>query len=379
MNDDAQRYNGIAIGFHWTIAVLILGMLALGKYMVSLDEADPVRFVLTQWHKSFGIVAMVLIICRLFWRFTHNPPPPDRLKSWEKWVASTVHLLLYALIFVIPVSGWVMVSASPLELSTMVFDWIPWPHLPPFESLPNKDQAASLSAEIHNIAGNLLILLLIAHIAAALRHYFVLRDSVVSRMSPKLPNGRWVSGFVPLVGATVLVIMALITIGFNIVNSVPMTAGMSRINFSFTVQGQDSSGTFSDSTVELVLGAKNPGGNSLKATVNTATVFTGTSQVDSTLMGSDWFDVKNHTQAVFTSSEIVAIDEERYSVTGMLQIKDTTRKLSFEFRMVGLDDSRMASGNFAIDRLEFGLGSSTQPDEETVGYQVVVYFEFEIQ
>ena len=99
MNHSAQRYNGIAISFHWIIAALILGMLALGKYMVSLGDDDPARFTLIQWHKSFGIVAMVLICCRLFWRATHKPPPPPgHLKTWENRAASTVHFLLYALI-----------------------------------------------------------------------------------------------------------------------------------------------------------------------------------------------------------------------------------------------------------------------------------------
>ena len=65
----SQRYGDIAVIFHWVIALLIIGLLVIGKYMTSLEENDPVRFVLTQWHKSFGITVLILSVLRLLWRF----------------------------------------------------------------------------------------------------------------------------------------------------------------------------------------------------------------------------------------------------------------------------------------------------------------------
>ena len=191
MHDTTQRYHGISIGFHWLVAFLIIGMLVVGNYMVSLEEADPLRFWLTQWHKSFGIVTMILIVCRVIWRFTYRPPSlPGHMNTWEVRAAGTTHVLLYLLITLIPVSGWIMVSASPLELPTVIFNSIHWPHLPPFDSLPNKSDISSLFNEVHAVAGWVLIALLIAHIGAALRHQFVLRDAIAKRMSPKMPNGK---------------------------------------------------------------------------------------------------------------------------------------------------------------------------------------------
>lgn len=380
MNDTTQRYHGIAIGFHWLIAILIMGMLAVGKYMVSLDESDPLRFLLTQWHKSFGIVAMVLIVCRLLWRLTHRPPPlPGHLKTWEMYAAAATHLLLYLLIIVIPVSGWTMVSASPLELPTVIFNYIHWPHLAPFDSLPNKDEVSSFFAEIHEFAGSALILLLVAHIGASLRHQIILHDGVMNRMSPKTPDGKWAVGIVPLTSAIVFIVVGLIGFGYSGGNSKPLGAGESRVHFTFTVQNQESQGSFSESAVELLLDRNNPANSSLNATVNTATVTTGTSQIDATLLGNDWFDVKNHPQASFTSRELVAVGEDRYSASGTLRIKGIARDLIFPMDLVYVEKESKATGSFTINRLDFELGSASQPDEETVGYQIEVGFEFEVK
>jgi cytochrome b561 len=149
MRNSTHRYHGIAIGLHWLIAILFIGMLIIGNFMVDLDESDPLRFVLTQWHKSFGIVILVLIVVRLFWRFSHRPPRlPDHLKTWEVNAAGLTQILLYMLIFALPISGWIMVSASPLDLPTVLFNQIPWPHLPLFGSLTNKADITRLTSRI---------------------------------------------------------------------------------------------------------------------------------------------------------------------------------------------------------------------------------------
>lgn len=380
MNDTTQRYNGIAIGFHWLIAFLIISMLATGNFMVSLEESDPMRFWLTQLHKSFGIVAMILIVCRYLWRLTHRPPGlPDHMKTWEVRAAGVSHALLYLLIILIPVSGWIMVSASPLDLPTVVFNAIQWPHFPPFDSMPNKADISSLFADIHKLAGWALIGLLFAHIGATLRHQFILRDDVAKRMSPRLPGGGWAAGVVPLTGVVVIVVAALIAFGYSGSGSAPLGAGESRVDFTFTLQNEETQGSFSESSVELLLDTNNPAGSSLNATVNTATVTTGTGQIDSTLLREDWFDVEAHPQASFTSREMTAAGENIYSVYGTLRIKGIAKDIEFPMELVSVENKRIATGSFAIDRLDFELGRDSQPEEDSLGYQVVVSFEFEVQ
>ena len=380
MNDSLQRYHGFAVGLHWIIAILILGMLGVGKYMVSLEESEPLRFLLTQWHKTFGVTALVLIVFRMLWRLTHRPPMlPGDLKPWELRVAEITHILLYLLIILIPVSGWIMVSASPLDLPTVLFNWIHWPHLAPFDSLPNKADISGLFAEIHALAGSVMILLLVAHIGAALRHQFVLRDGVMNRMSPKTSDGIWTPGIVPLVGSILFIIVGLIVYGYSGGNSVPVGAGKSRVQFTFTLQNVATQGLFPESTVELLLDSDNPAANTLNATINTATVTAGDSQIDLALLGSDWFDVENHPQASFKSKQLVSVSENSFSASGTLQIKAIARDLTFPVQLTFEENKRVARGSFKVNRLDFELGNDSQPDEDTAGFQVVVEFEFEVQ
>lgn len=376
----SQRYHGIAIGLHWLIAMIIIGMLGIGKFMTSLDESDSLRFVLTQWHKSFGVVVLVLILLRVVWRLTHRPPPlPGHLKSWEVFAAGLTHGLLYALMLLIPVSGWIMVSASPLELPTLIFDGIHWPHLPLFDSITDREQVTQIFADIHEIAATLLILLLLAHIGAALRHRIQLRDGVMERMSPKTQDGAWVSGFRRLTVSVVLVTVALIGYGYSGGSSAPLGAGKSQVGFKFEVQGNASEGQFSESSVDLLLDADNPAGSKLQATVNTATATTGNSQVDSTLRGSDWFDSEKHPQASFESTSLVTSGENSYSVSGILQIKGVSRELVFPLVLSNEQDRRFASGQFTVNRLDFNLGADSQPGDGTVAFSVEISFKFEIQ
>ena len=380
MNDSTQRYTGFAIGLHWVLAILIIGMLALGLFMVELGEADPLRFQLTQWHKSFGIIALILIVLRILWRVTHRPPAlPAHMKSWEKLAAELTHIALYLVILLIPISGWIMVSASPLDLPTLLFNGIHWPHLPPFDTLPDKEAVSELFLNIHTLAGYALIALLLAHVGAALRHRFMLHDEVMSRMSPKAPDGGRMQGVVPVFVIVSFIILALITYGYSGSSSPPLAAGSSRVNFTFSVQGQTAEGTFPESTVELKIDNANPTVNSLNATVNTTTVSAGNSQVDSTLQGSDWFDVDNHPQAEFISTELLPVSGGSYSAAGTLRIRDITNEIAFPVNLETSESGQLALGQFTVDRRDFNLGMSSQPDDETVGFEVVVQFEFEVR
>ena len=376
----AQRYHGIAICLHWLMALLIFGMLLVGAYMVGLDDSDPLRYSLTQWHKSFGVVALLLIVWRILWRLTHSAPPmPSHLKSWEKDAANLTHIALYLVVLVIPMSGWIMVSASPLELPTLLFNKILWPHLPLFDTLPNKDGFALLFADVHTLAGYLLMLLLVAHIGAALRHHFVLRDGVMERMLPRTSDGTWVAGVRSTAVVILFGVVSLMLYGFSGGSPVPLEAGKNQVRFEFTVMDETQEGMFSESTVDMLIDPAIPTDNRLQATVNTAEVDTGNSQIDTTLISEDWFDSDNYPQAMFDSRKLLPLGENSYSVSGVLRIKDVAHELSFPVNLVDGDDKRIASGRFVINRLDFNLGRDSQPDDETVGYPVTITFKFEVR
>lgn len=176
---------------HWTMAILILGMLAVGTYMTKLELGGE-RFQLTQTHKSFGFVVFVLACIRVAWRWLTpaGPPPPETSRAWERAASRFTHAAIYVLMLTLPLTGWLMASASPFNdpdayiyIPNMVFGLFEMP-----DPISPGDPALSKTlGAIHLYAGYALAALLLIHIAAALKHHFIHRDSVLTRM---LPFGR---------------------------------------------------------------------------------------------------------------------------------------------------------------------------------------------
>ncbi|GAA0781992.1 cytochrome b [Roseibium denhamense] len=183
LRNTSSGYGRIAIFFHWTMALLIVGMLAFGLYLDQLPQSDPNLFQLYQLHKSVGFVVLALALMRIIWRFA-NPSPklPTGMASWERMAAHLGHIGLYALIFALPITGWFMVSASPWGIPTVVFNVLPIPHLPVPEALGTKEEAEGLFKVLHKYGAYLMIALIVTHIAAALKHHFIARDDTLKRM-----------------------------------------------------------------------------------------------------------------------------------------------------------------------------------------------------
>ncbi|MTI42979.1 cytochrome b561 [Roseibium hamelinense] len=181
-------YGHIAIAFHWIMALIIIGMLGMGLYMTSLPQTDPLTFQLYQLHKSFGFVILTLVVLRLGWRLL-NPAPklPNGMKPWERAAAHLGHTGLYALMFLIPISGWFMVSASPWNIPTVVFNVLNIPHLPVPGFLGTKEQAEGVFKFAHEYMAYFMIALVIAHVGAALKHHFIARDATLRRMVSTAP------------------------------------------------------------------------------------------------------------------------------------------------------------------------------------------------
>jgi len=373
------KYGDTAIILHWLIAFLILGLLAIGKYMTGLAENDPLRFELTQWHKSFGIAVLVLSVFRLLWRFTNRPPAePASLPTWQKHVSGLVHLTLYALMFALPVTGWIMVSASPLNLDTVLFGVIPWPHLPPFPELANKDAIAKAFHDYHEWAGTALIVLLLAHIGAALKHHFFDKDAILQRM---VPDGASIA-FNTKIGLLLILLMAmggaLIWLNSTRANALILGAGESDVRFIADVTGEATVGIFTTSTVIATLDENNLANSSISATVTTASITSENYQVAGSLPDADWFDVENYPQALFESTNIESNGEGELLVTGDLTMKAVTKSVTFTMSLTTEAERQMARGTFPIDRRDFLMGLDSQASSDYVAFEVQIAFAFEI-
>lgn len=182
MNDrTTQRYGTVAMSLHWLIAAAIIGMLIVGKYMHGLPDSNADKFTLYQLHKSFGITILALTVVRIAWRLMHPAPPlPASMPVWERWAAHLSHFALYGFMLGLPLTGWLRVSADSLQIPTLWFGLFEVPHLP----VGIDNDVAHVAHDTHELLGNALILLLIVHVAAALKHHFWDRDSVLKRMLP---------------------------------------------------------------------------------------------------------------------------------------------------------------------------------------------------
>lgn len=174
---DVESWTATAKLFHWVMAALIFAQIALGLVAVSW-HVSPTKLNLFVWHKSTGLLILALLALRLLWRLSNRVPAlPAEMAAWERLGAHLSHFLLYALMIALPLTGWVISSASNVPFR--IFWQIPLPAI----TAPDK-ATAELFASVHGGLVALLAAVLFMHIGAALRHHYVKKDSVLARMLP---------------------------------------------------------------------------------------------------------------------------------------------------------------------------------------------------
>lgn len=175
----ASGYTHTAIALHWLIAIALASTFALGLYMHELP-LSPQKLKLYSWHKWAGVTIFLFVALRLAWRLGHRPPPlPILMPAWQRLAAEATHVLLYLLMFAVPLSGWLMSSAKGFQ--TVWFGVLPLP------DLLNKDaELGDLLQQVHMILNFSMAGLVLAHLGAALKHHFLERDDVLARMLPFL-------------------------------------------------------------------------------------------------------------------------------------------------------------------------------------------------
>ena len=171
------HYTPLAKGFHWLMALLIFGLLALGFYMADLP-LSPEKLQFYSWHKWAGVSVFALVWLRLVWRLTHRPPAlPLGMSKWQQWAAHAGHFALYLLMIAIPLSGWLMSSAKGVQ--TVWFGVLPLPDL-----LARDKALGQQLEELHSALNIGLLVLIGVHAAAALMHHVFHKDDILRRMLP---------------------------------------------------------------------------------------------------------------------------------------------------------------------------------------------------
>lgn len=173
-----SQYDPIAKLLHWLMAAAILAMIGMGLYMVTIPPSMR-AFRFYDFHKAIGVSLLVLALLRLGWKL-YRPGSPiltEGAKPWELRLGHIVHIALYTLMLTIPLIGWIGASASGLPMSFFGLFTIP-------NLLGDDETIQRLALDLHGWLNWLLLLLIILHVAGALKRHFILRDDTLRRMLP---------------------------------------------------------------------------------------------------------------------------------------------------------------------------------------------------
>lgn len=170
-----NNFGILSILLHWLVALMVIGLFLLGKYMVDLDYYDNHYHKAPWWHKSIGLTLLVLIVFRVIWTKINISPKPLSTQSFEIKISFIVHILLYLLLFMSCISGYLISTAENAGVS--LYDWIEVPAI-----LSNGRQQADVAGIIHEYSTTILIILATFHMLASLKHHFINKNKTLIRM-----------------------------------------------------------------------------------------------------------------------------------------------------------------------------------------------------
>jgi cytochrome b561 len=380
-----NHYTPVAKMLHWLVAGMIVLQFVLAKLAdVASDEGSAVReLALLANHKSVGITILVLAVVRLAWRRL-NPPPalPATLSQWQRTASHLSHWSLYVLLFAMPVTGWLMSSASAYSVS-----WFNLFQLPDLVA-PNPE-AKEILEETHETLGKLLILVAAIHIGAAIKHAFFDKDGVLQRMVSTISvvafvvvaalGVSWLGGAgknsATATTPDVTLTDSTVVVGTEVESSdLPVWQidyASSYIKFIGDQAGAEFEGTWESWSAELQFSADQLEFSVFDVTVDATSAETRDDDRDVTLADPEWFDTINFPEAYFHASDFSAT-EDGHIADGQLIIKNVASPVKFAFTVTADGNRRVLDGTAQLDRLALGVGTGEWEDTDWVGKDVTV-------
>lgn len=176
IRNSAERWGSVQIGLHWLVAALIVLVQVPAGLIMVFSSPGPLQDTLYTLHKNVGLIIFILAVARLLWRWS-NPVPvlPDDMPLWQARLARTTHALLYVLLFLLPISGFLFTALGGFPVPFLFFGDIG-------KLLPVNKPASAVFETIH--VGSTFALYLVAalHVAGALQHRLVRKDGILTRM-----------------------------------------------------------------------------------------------------------------------------------------------------------------------------------------------------
>lgn len=407
----SARYSTLAILLHWLIAGAIVLQIVLAGRMEG--PRTPTSFAVTQLHKSIGITILLLSLVRLGWRLAHPPAPlPTTMARWEVILAKVVHVGFYVVMIAMPLTGWLMISASRIQLPTLLYGTIPWPDVPGIANLAPASKRIwhEIGETGHGLIAKLIYVLLALHVAGALKHQLFSRDEpVLARMAPGAVAGRWWEPRIFIIAAA---FVGVIVFGKLVTPPPPgmapppaavtpqgpaqepaeaqgpgedaaadtqpqpnpsgpspnAAAGLSKdpvkwvvepgstLGFATAWSGTPIEGRFERWRADIAFSPDALDRSKVVVTIDPASVNTGDKQRDATLPSADWFDAAGHPTAVFTAAKFQKTAADRYVAHGTLALKGVSKPQDLGFRLKITGDQALAIGTASLDRTAFGIG-----------------------
>ena len=388
---NASRYSAVAIGLHWAIALLLFGNIFLAWNMHTADNR-PIED-LFQLHKSIGISVLFLSFIRIAWRLMNPPPPlPEDMPKLEKLASHLVHMGFYGAMILLPITGWILVSASKFNVSTVLFGVISWPHLPILPEL-STDAKSALHEPVEFVHSKLawvVIVLAGLHVAGALKHQFSAEEGVLKKMIPGVfgktspparTRGAWLA-----FGSALLVFVLIATIplaGRTSASPAPELPSTTEVNSGWVVDQANSyirfAGIYDGGPFEgevktwnatIDFDADNLAESSANVSIDTGSAKTSSKLYNDTLRTAEWFHVAEFPVAKVTVDGF-SETETGYVANVTLTLKDITITVPLAFQLSEQDDgSTMMTGSTKLDRSALDLGMESDPTGDWVDMTV---------
>lgn len=175
LKNSLTQYGSVAKSFHWLMSAIIISLIAVGFIMINMDKSS-LKFSLYDAHKLTGLSILMLVLFRLVWRLNNTVPNLDFVAHWEKLSARLGQWLLYTMMFIMPISGWIMSTAAGYIPSFFGLE-IAFP-------IDKNEHIANLAKQVHEISAWVLTTLLLLHIIAALKSHLIDKNHILKRMLP---------------------------------------------------------------------------------------------------------------------------------------------------------------------------------------------------
>ncbi len=244
-----SHYSILAVILHWTLAFALAFQMGLGWHMSGLQDSNNSGlglFAVTQLHKSIGILILLASIARLILRLYKKPPAALHDDEWAHILSKYTHIALYIFMIGTPISGWLIVSSSNLNIDTYIFDTLYWPHIPGIQSLSEASRSTlnALSLNAHELLSWAGIMLFFMHVAGALRHQFFKGEDILWRILPLIKPLRKINATLCLLLIIAALIGLFMFVQYNVNRAKPI-----KIEYNSTGRSETSLPSDKDQTL----------------------------------------------------------------------------------------------------------------------------------